>query len=100
MWILIILFAVTAGIAVILRSPKTLLVLAISFAFVAILYTPFWPFVLVLFALAGYTKFLIGSDNKKSDEEDWKKAINEELQNEVEIGDFVRRLERAEKKMK
>ena len=98
MWFLILLFLVLGGLAVLVRSTKTLLVLAVTFSFIAMLYTPWWPIVFLLISGVALIVYLDKKDVKVAQENEWKQSISREIQNEVEIGDMIKRMQKQEKR--
>lgn len=99
MWFLILLFIVLGAIGVLLRSPKMLLGLAVTFSFIAMLYTPWWPIVMFLIAGVAYIIFLDKKETQKEDQRQFREAVKREIQEEVEIGSMIKNMKRHERKM-
>ena len=98
MWLIIILFLVIGALAVLVRSTKTLFVLAGVFSLIAMLYTPWWPIVFLLISGVGVIVYLDNRDEKAEREREFRQSISKEIQNEVEIGDLIKRMELREKR--
>ena len=93
MWFIILLFLVIGGLAVLVRSTKTLFVLAGVFSLIAMFYTPWWPIVFLLISGVGVIVYLDNRDEKAEREREFRQSITKEIQNEVEIGDLIKRME-------
>lgn len=98
MWFLILLFIVLGGIGVLLRSPKMLLGLAVAFSFIAMLYTPWWPIVMLLISGVGYILFLDKKDTREEDQRQFRKDVEREIQEEVEIGSVIKSMQNYERR--
>lgn len=100
MWFLIIIFMVIGGFGVLLRSTKTLLVLAMVFSFIAMLYTPWWPIVGLMFVGMASILYLNRRDETTADrkhyEESVRQNLKDEVQSEVEIGSLLKNMEKYE----
>lgn len=93
MWFIILLFLIIGGLAVLVRSTKTLFVLAGVFSLIAMLYTPWWPIVFLLISGVGVIVYLDNRDEKAEREREFRQSITKEIQSEVEIGDLIKRME-------
>lgn len=99
MWFIIILFLILGALGILFRSPKTLLVLASAFSFVAILYTPWFPIVLLLLSGVGVIFFLNNKEKKEVAQMDFKESVKRDLQQEVEIGSLLKNMQKHERSM-
>lgn len=97
MWLLIILFLVLGVLGVLFRSPKTLLVLASAFSFVAILYTPWFPIVLLLLSGIIVIFHLNSKEKKEIAQMDFKESVKRNLQEEVELGSMIKSMRNYER---
>lgn len=100
MWFLVLLFIVLGFVGVLLRSPKMLLGLAGIFSFISMLYTPWWPIVGLLIAGVGLIAHLDRRDKKDLAEQEFREALKEEVQDEVEFGSLIKNMQRHESKMR
>lgn len=99
MWFLILLFIVLGAIGVLFRSPKMLLGLAVTFSFIAMLYTPWWPIVMFLIGGVGYIIYLDRKETQKEDQRQFREAVKREIQQEVEIGSMIKSMKKHDKRM-
>lgn len=98
MWFLIILFLIIGAVAVLVRSTKTLLVLAGVFSLIAMFYTPWWPIIFFLLSGVGVIIYLDNKDKKEERQKEFKDSLARDIQQEVEIGDLINRMEKRGRK--
>lgn len=99
MWFIIVLFLILGLLGVLFRSPKTLVLLASAFSFIAILYTPWFPIVLLLLSGIAVIFYLNTKEKKEVAQMDFKEAVKRDLQEEVEINSMLKNMKKHEQRI-